>query len=180
MQGTIHELYGGTINTGSFYHVAFCVSRDDETASLYVNNVRVAVSQKVFGNTLSGNVNIGRFNTGEFFNGKVDAVRFARAAKYKGTGAQPMTSAPTVIGGGALGALDSQDTLDIRIYQGTSDKDDRFVSMSDRKPDVGFATTRAFDSSIFQSQAGYEKRRLRSRRSKRQYDLKYTNNLLHN
>jgi hypothetical protein len=175
VQGSIHELYGGTINTGSFYHVAFCVSRDDETASLYVNNVRVAVSQKVFGNTLSGNVNIGRFNTGEFFNGKVDAVRFARAAKYKGTGAQPMTLAPTVLGGGALGALDSQDTLDIRVYQGTSDKDDRFVSMSDRKPDVGFSTTRAFDSAIFQSQAGYEKRRLRSRRSKRSYDLKYTN-----
>ena len=175
IQGTLHELYGGTINTGSFYHVALSMSRDDETASLYVNNVRVAVNQKVFGNTVSGNVNIGRFNTGEFFDGKIDAVRFSRTSKYAGAGAQPMTSAPTKIGGGALGALDSQDTLDIRVYQGTGERDDRFSSMADRKPDVGFSTTRAFDTSIFQSQAGYEKRRLKSRRSKRQYDIKYTN-----
>ena len=175
IQGTLHELYGGAINTGSFYHVALSVSRDDETASLYVNNVRVAVGQKVFGNTVSGNVNIGRFNTGEFFDGKIDAVRFSRTSKYAGTGAQPMTSAPTKIGGGALGALDNQDKLDIRIYQGTVEKDDRFVSMADRKPDAGFVVNRAFDSAIFQSQAGYEKRRLKSRRSKRQYDIKYTN-----
>ena len=40
-----------------------------------------------------------------------------------------MTSAPTKIGGGALGALDNQDKLDIRIYQGTVEKDDRFVSI---------------------------------------------------
>ena len=56
--------------------------------------------------------------------------------------------------GGALGALDSQDTLDIRVYQGTGERDDRFSSMADRKPDVGFSTTRAFDTSIFQSQSG--------------------------
>ena len=175
IDGGIHELYGGTINTGSFYHVALSVSRDDETASLYVNNARVAVGQKVFGNTVSGNVNIGRFNTGEFFDGKVDAVRFARSSKYSGLGTEAMTSAPTKLGGGALGAVDNQDTLDIRVYQGTVEKDDRFTSMADRRPDVGFSSTRAFDTTIFQSQAGYEKRRLKSRRSKRQYDIKYTN-----
>lgn len=48
-------------------------------------------------------------------------------------------------------------------------------SMSDRRPDRGFSTQREFPVSIFTSQAGYEARRLLSRRSKRFLTLSYTN-----
>ena len=43
--------------------------------------------------------------------------------------------------------------------------------MADRKPDSGIESSRTFDVTTFTSQAGYEKRRLKSRRSKRNYDL---------
>ena len=52
---------------------------------------------------------------------------------------------------------------------------DRFNSMADRKPDTGFSTTKKFQVATFKSQAGYEKRRLQSRRPLRAYDLTYTN-----
>jgi hypothetical protein len=52
---------------------------------------------------------------------------------------------------------------------------DRFTSMADRKPDKGYGVQREYNSIIFESESGYEKRRLRSRRSKRSYDLRYTN-----
>lgn len=50
-----------------------------------------------------------------------------------------------------------------------------FTSMADRKPDKGYASQSEFNTIIFETESGYEKRRLRSRRSKRSYDLKYTN-----
>jgi hypothetical protein len=46
--------------------------------------------------------------------------------------------------------------------------------MIDRKPDNGIESQRQFDVTTFASQAGYEKRRLKSRRSKRNYSLTYT------
>ena len=46
--------------------------------------------------------------------------------------------------------------------------------MADRKPDSGIESSRTFDVTTFTSQAGYEKRRLKSRRSKRNYDLEYS------
>ena len=49
------------------------------------------------------------------------------------------------------------------------------VSLADRKPDKGITAERIFDTISFNSQAGYEKRRLRSRRSKRNYSINYTN-----
>jgi hypothetical protein len=52
---------------------------------------------------------------------------------------------------------------------------DRFSSMADRKPDRGFSSQNEFNTIIFESESGYEKRRLRSRRSKRSYDLQYGN-----
>jgi hypothetical protein len=52
---------------------------------------------------------------------------------------------------------------------------DRFTSMADRKPDKGYGTQREYNTIIFESESGYEKRRLRSRRSKRSYELQYTN-----
>lgn len=50
-----------------------------------------------------------------------------------------------------------------------------FGTMADRKPDRGFTEQRLYSTVTFESEAGYEKRRLRSRRSKRAFDLKYTN-----
>jgi len=47
--------------------------------------------------------------------------------------------------------------------------------MADRKPDSGFSTSKKFAVNTFTSQAGYEKRRLKSRRGLRAYDLTYTN-----
>lgn len=52
---------------------------------------------------------------------------------------------------------------------------DSFSSMADRQPDRGYATQNEFNTIIFETESGYEKRRLRSRRSKRTYELKYTN-----
>lgn len=50
-----------------------------------------------------------------------------------------------------------------------------FTSMADIKPDRGYSEQRNYSVVTFESEAGYEKRRLRSRRSKRSFDLKYTN-----
>ena len=44
-----------------------------------------------------------------------------------------------------------------------------------RKPDKGFTIDRTFDVTTFETQSGYEKRRLMSRRPKRQFSLNYTN-----
>jgi len=71
--------------------------------------------------------------------------------------------------------LDDPDTLSIRVFDSSVTSFDRFTSMTDRKPDKGYTSQVSFDSINFTSQAGYEKRRLRSRRSKRQYSLQYTN-----
>ena len=99
----------------------------------------------------------------------------SKSLKYNTAEIQPMISAPTVIGGGALGSLNSTDKLAIRSFGMSLVTNDRFNSMADRKPDKGFATNEKFDVASFTSQAGYEKRRLKSRRSKRSYDLTYSN-----
>jgi hypothetical protein len=52
---------------------------------------------------------------------------------------------------------------------------DTFTSMADKKPDKGYGTQREYSTIVFETESGYEKRRLRSRRSKRTYDLQYTN-----
>ena len=48
-------------------------------------------------------------------------------------------------------------------------------SMTNRKPDRGFSIDNQFNTAIFTSQIGYEKRRQLSRRSKRRLSLNYTN-----
>ena len=50
-----------------------------------------------------------------------------------------------------------------------------FTSMADHMPDNGYKIERTYNSIIFESEAGYEKRRLRSRRPKRTISLTYTN-----
>ena len=48
-------------------------------------------------------------------------------------------------------------------------------TMTSRKPDRGFSIGEQFNNAIFTSQVGYERRRAISRRSKRQFQLQYTN-----
>lgn len=50
-----------------------------------------------------------------------------------------------------------------------------FSSMSDKRPDTGYSIERVYNTVIFESEVGYEKRRLRSRRPKRNLALTYTN-----
>ena len=52
---------------------------------------------------------------------------------------------------------------------------DGFSSMADRKPDRGYTSSTNYNTIQFVSEAGYEKRRLRNRRSKRSLNLTYTN-----
>ena len=52
----------------------------------------------------------------------------------------------------------------------------RFQSMTERKPDrSGITLAQNFDYATFESQSGYQKRRLKSRRAKRAFQLSYTN-----
>ena len=102
----------------------------------------------------------------------MDSFRFVNASKIYET-------ATIAVPRGALTKihtpLQSNDSLVIRHFDSTVESFDRFTSMADRKPDKGFGTSTEFDVVQFTSQGGYEKRTLRSRRSKRDFDLTYTN-----
>lgn len=52
---------------------------------------------------------------------------------------------------------------------------DDISGLSSRKPDRGFTQRKQYLNSTYQTQVGYEKRRLLSRRAKREYSLSYTN-----
>lgn len=52
---------------------------------------------------------------------------------------------------------------------------DTFSSMVDKKPDRGYSYDREYNVIAFESEAGYERRSLRSRRPKRKYSLTYSN-----
>ena len=177
--GTNHIVTGGNANGGVFYHVAVSYNHADDNLALYVNNVRVSTNAFAVSNhavMVDAPLQIGNANVlAQDFSGHIDALRMAKSLKYKAAGLQPMISAPTVIGGGALGSLQATDKLIIRSFGMSVTSLDRFNSMADRKPDKGFSSEEAFQSSIFVSQAGYEKRRLQSRRSKRNYTLQYSN-----
>ena len=177
--GTFSNVTGGNANGGVFYHVAVSYNHADSNLALYVNNVRVDTTAFSVSNhavMVDAPLQIGNANVlAQDFSGHIDALRMAKSLKYKTAGLQPANTAPTVIGGGALGSLQATDKLIIRSFGMSVASLDRFNSMADRKPDKGFSTEEAFQSSIFLSQAGYEKRRLQSRRSKRKYSLQYSN-----
>jgi len=178
--GTVTELYGGNANGGVNLHVAVSYQKNEQNLKLYVNNVKVAHTAMDITDNFDGNVIIGsNSNTaseGERFTGLIEFTRVAHAARYKSGGISPVVNhTPTVISGAPLGAVSSEDSLSIRVFDSEISTLDRFNSMSDRKPDKGFTAERSFDTITFNSQAGYEKRRLRSRRSKRNYSLQYTN-----
>tara|TARA_Y100000592_G_scaffold14159_1_gene20092 strand:- start:35173 stop:36789 length:1617 start_codon:yes stop_codon:yes gene_type:complete len=177
--GTNHIVTGGNANGGIFYHVAVSYNHADSNLALYVNNVRVQTNAFSVSNhavMVDAPLQIGNANLlAQDFSGHVDALRASKSLKYKTAGIVAMNTEPTVIGGGALGSLQSTDKLTIRTFGMSVVTNDRFNSMADRKPDTGFQTQEKFESSIFTSQAGYEKRRLKSRRSKRNYTLTYSN-----
>ena len=177
--GTFSNVTGGNANGGVFYHVAVSYNHADSNLALYVNNVRVDTTAFFVTNHTEMDeapLQIGNANVlAQDFSGHIDALRMSKSLKYKAAGITAMNTAPTVIGGGALGSLQSTDKLIIRTFGMQLTNTDRFNSMADRKPDTGFSTEEAFQSAVFLSQAGYEKRRLQSRRSKRNFTLQYSN-----
>ena len=177
--GTFSNVTGGNANGGVFYHVAVSYNHADSNLALYVNNVRVDTTAFSVSNhavMVDAPLQIGNANVlAQDFSGHIDALRMSKSLKYKAAGITAMNTEPTVIGGGALGSLQATDKLTIRNLGMSVVSLDRFNSMADRKPDTGFSTQETFASSVFTSQAGYEKRRLKTRRSKRNYSLTYSN-----
>ena len=176
----ITELYGGNANGGVSYHIAVSYDYEESNLRLYVNNVKVAHTQLNTGNAIAGNLTIGSNGVhsanGEVLDGSINFVRLAHSVRYRSASHAPLSNnIQTNLSGAPLGSISQSDTLSIRVFDSEVTTTDRFNSMADRRPDSGFRSTRSFDSIKFSSQAGYEKRRLRSRRSKRSYDLQYTN-----
>jgi len=176
--GEITELYGGNANGGSNYHVAVSYDANFANIRLYVNNVNVSYGELYANQATGGDVSIASNNTvgAELLTGDVSFVRLAHATRYRSATHVPIssTNALTQISGAPLGSVDQADSLSIRVFDSSVETIDRFTSMADRKPDNGIESQRVFDVTTFASQAGYEKRRLKSRRSKRNYQLSYT------
>ena len=182
--GSLTEIYGGNCNGGTSYSVA--VSYDKTTANLrlYVQDILVShvnynPSVAIFTGALTiganDDVSGGSAASQERYKGKIEYVRMAEGARYRTDTINSLTTTATVIGGAPLGTIYPEDTLSLRIFDSSVSVSDRFNSMADRKPDSGFGTSKKFAVNTFTSQAGYEKRRLKSRRGLRAYDLQYTN-----
>tara|TARA_B110000483_G_scaffold231727_1_gene298437 strand:- start:371 stop:1984 length:1614 start_codon:yes stop_codon:yes gene_type:complete len=181
---SLTEIYGGNCNGGTTYNVA--VSYDKTTANLrlYVADVLVkhvnynpSVPRFIAPLIIGANSNVagGSAASQERYKGKIEYIRMAEGARYRTTTINALTTTATVIGGAPLGSLDIHDSLSVRVFDSSVTVGDRFNSMADRKPDSGFGTNKKFAVNTFTSQAGYEKRRLKSRRGLRAYDLTYTN-----
>lgn len=69
----------------------------------------------------------------------------------------------------------SGETVEIRIFDSGIRKYVRRTSMADRKVDKGYSYTRESDVKTTRFIAGYEKRRLNSRRLRRRWTFSYTN-----
>ena len=183
--GSVTEAYGGNCNGGSTYNIAVSYDKQDANLRLYVGNTLVQAvnynpSVDRFINSpliIGANAAVagGSAASQERFKGKIEYIRMADGGRYRSDIIDSPATTATVIGGAPLGALDLHDSLSIRIFDSAVVTPDRFTSMADRKPDSGFTTTKKFQVATFKSQAGYEKRRLQSRRPLRAYDLAYTN-----
>ena len=182
--GSLTEIYGGNCNGGTSYSVA--VSYDKTTANLrlyvqdkLVKHVNYNPSVAIFTGALTiganDDVSGGSAASQERYKGKIEYIRIADGARYRTDTINSLTTTATVIGGAPLGTIYPEDTLSLRIFDSSVSVSDRFNSMADRKPDSGFGTSKKFAVNTFTSQAGYEKRRLKSRRGLRAYDLTYTN-----
>ena len=182
---SITEIYGGNCNGGTSYQVAVSYDKTTDNLRLYVANALVKevhynpeVTPFPGGSLIIGaNTSVagGSVASRERYKGKIDYIRMADGARYRGAIHNVLTTTATVIGGSPLGAIDSADSLSIRVFDASTTVSDRFNSMADRKPDGGFGTEKVFDVTTFKSQSGYEKRRLNTRRPLRAYNLAYTN-----
>ena len=182
--GSIVEAYGGNCNGGSSYNVA--VSYDKATANLrlyvadtLVQSVNYNPPVSVFNTRLligaNNSVTGGSQASQERYKGKIEYIRVSKVAKFRAATTPVPATTATIIGGAPLGAADVNDTLSIRVFEQATSEQGRFTSMADRKPDSGFNFSKKFDVAKFKSTAGYEKRRLKSRRPLRSYTLQYTN-----
>ena len=186
-EGSTTEVYGGNCNGGTTYNVAVSYDKVTSRLRLYVQNSLVgnvaytpSVTKFSSGPLVigaNGAVSGGSAASQERFKGKMEYMRLAKVAKLRDATApgQAFPTTATVIGGAPLGAADIADTLSVRVFDAEVTETDRFNSMADRKPDAGFSTEKVFGVETFTSQAGYEKRRLQSRRPLRSYKLQYTN-----
>ena len=182
---TITEIYGGNCNGGTSYSVALSYDKTTANLRLYVQgklvkhvNYNPAVATFPGGSLIIGandSVAGGSVTSRQRFKGKIEYIRMSDGARYRTATINSLPTTATVIGGAPLGAIYSDDTLSVRVFDSSVTVGDRFNSMADRKPDSGFSTSKKFEVSTFKSQAGYEKRRLKSRRGLRAYDLQYTN-----
>ena len=182
--GYIVEAYGGNCNGGSSYNVA--VSYDKTTANLrlyvadtLVKSVNYNPPNEPFNSRLliaaNNSVDGGSQASQERYKGKIEYIRMSKVAKFRNATTPVPSTTATVIGGAPIGAADVNDTLSIRIFEQATSEQGRFTSMADRKPDSGFSFSKKFEVAKFKSTAGYEKRRLKSRRPLRAYTLQYTN-----
>lgn len=173
----VADIQGGSISADTFTHVAVAHNKETGNTALFVNGSAVQFdASSTYTINPTGSFEIGRINTTsastrEHLKGFIDSFRFVNNSPVRtDTFETPVVAATRI-----HTPLQSDDVLVIRRFTSNVDTFDRFTSMEDRKPDRGFSTNREFDVINFESQGGYEKRRLRSRRSKRDFDLTYTN-----
>lgn len=173
----VADIQGGSISADTFTHVAVAHNKETGNTALFVNGSAVQFdASSTYTINPTGAFEIGRINTTsaatrEHLKGFIDSFRFVNNSPVRtDTFETPVVAATRI-----HTPLQSDDVLVIRRFTSNVDTFDRFTSMEDRKPDRGFSTNREFDVINFESQGGYEKRRLRSRRSKRDFDLTYTN-----
>lgn len=173
----VADVQGGSISADTFTHVAVAHNKETGNTALFVNGSVVQFdATSTYTINPTGAFEIGRINTTsaatrENLKGFVDSFRFVNDSVVRTSNFETPALALTRV----HTPLQSDDVLVIRRFSSDIDSFDRFTSMADRQPDRGFSTNREFDVINFESQAGYEKRRLRSRRSKRDFDLTYTN-----
>lgn len=89
-----------------------------------------------------------------------------------GTNGIDLDTAPAIAGPSGNFA---NTTLEIRTFVTESSYVTRFSDMRDRKPNNGFTSQDQFNVAKYTTQAGYEKRRLLSRRPKKSFSIMYTN-----
>lgn len=173
----IANIQGGSISADTFTHVAVAHNKETGNTALFVNGSAVQYdASSTYTINPTGAFEIGRINTTnaatrENLKGFIDSFRFVNNSPVR----TDTFETPTIPASKIHTPLQSDDVLVIRRFSSGVETFDRFTSMADRKPDRGFSTNREFDVINFESQGGYEKRRLRSRRSRRDYDLTYTN-----
>ena len=158
------------VAAGAYNH--YEVTNDGTNIYLFVNGALGQTQVGSIGLAPTGNVSIGtQAESSKYMNGNIDSLRYVASKAIHTEAFIPPVHAFTNYNE----PLSDQDTLTIRVINPGAETVDRITSMIDRKPDKGYSGGQMFDVISQVSEAGYEKTRLRSRRVKRDYTLKYTN-----